>query len=83
MAGAIAFSGALRRGDASGEEEGNAIPAAELATVLPAEGRADWIASQPARDQRLSVVLRPFGHTVMSSEVPATKMAARTFIAPG
>jgi len=43
-AGAIAFSAAVRRGD-TGEEEADALPAADLATVPPAEVRADWIST--------------------------------------
>jgi len=39
--GAVAFSAAVRRGDGPGKEEANAIPAADLAAVLPAEARAD------------------------------------------
>ena len=39
--GAVAFSAAVRRGDDPGKEEANAIPAADLAAVLPAEARAD------------------------------------------
>jgi predicted MFS family arabinose efflux permease len=39
-AGALAFSVAVRRGGA-GEEEADAVPPLELATVFPAEGRVD------------------------------------------
>jgi predicted MFS family arabinose efflux permease len=39
--GAVAFSAAVRRGDGPRKEEANAIPAADLAAVLPAEARAD------------------------------------------
>jgi predicted MFS family arabinose efflux permease len=44
-AAAVAFSGAVRRDNSPGEEEGNAIPAADLAPVLPAEPRADRVAT--------------------------------------
>jgi hypothetical protein len=40
-AGAIAFSAAARRGSDAREEEGDAVPAGDLAAVLPAEARAD------------------------------------------
>jgi hypothetical protein len=40
-AGAIAFSAGARRGSDAGEEEGDAIPARDLAAVLPAEAGAD------------------------------------------
>ncbi|HEY6606902.1 MAG TPA: MFS transporter [Gaiellaceae bacterium] len=40
-AGAIAFSAAARRGSDAGEEEGDAVPTADLAAVFPAEARAD------------------------------------------
>lgn len=40
-AGAIAFSAAVRRSEANGEEKADAVPAGDLATVLPAEARAD------------------------------------------
>jgi hypothetical protein len=43
-AGALAFSAAVRRGDA-GEEKGDAVPAADLAPVLPAEARPDSVAT--------------------------------------
>jgi predicted MFS family arabinose efflux permease len=39
--GAVAFSAALGRGDGAGEQEGDAVPAGDLAAVLPAEARAD------------------------------------------
>ena len=39
--GAVAFSAAVRRGDGAGEEKADSVPAADLATVLPAEARAD------------------------------------------
>jgi predicted MFS family arabinose efflux permease len=40
-AGALAFSAAVRRGSRPGEEEPHPVPAADLATVLPVEARAD------------------------------------------
>jgi small neutral amino acid transporter SnatA (MarC family) len=40
-AGAIAFSAAARRGSDAGEEEGDAVPTADLAAVFPAEAPAD------------------------------------------
>jgi small neutral amino acid transporter SnatA (MarC family) len=39
--GAIAFSAAVRRGDGPGEEKADAVPAGDLAAVLPIEARAD------------------------------------------
>jgi hypothetical protein len=39
--GAVAFSAAVRRGDRAGEEKPDAVPAGDLATVLPAEARVD------------------------------------------
>jgi predicted MFS family arabinose efflux permease len=38
---AIAFSAAVRRSDSDGKEETDALPAGDLATVLPAEAGAD------------------------------------------
>jgi predicted MFS family arabinose efflux permease len=40
-AGALAFSAAVRRGSRPGEEKPHPVPAADLATVLPVEARAD------------------------------------------
>jgi dipeptide/tripeptide permease len=40
-AGAIGFSVAVRRSDRDGEQEPDAVPAADLATVRTAEARAD------------------------------------------
>ena len=40
-AGALAFSAAVRRGDRAGEEKADAVPAGELAPVLPVEARTD------------------------------------------
>jgi MFS family permease len=45
--GALAFSAALRRNDA-GEQEANAAPPIELATVLPAETRMDGSPAEAA-----------------------------------
>jgi predicted MFS family arabinose efflux permease len=39
--GALAFSAAVRRGSRPGEEETHAVPAPDLATVLPVEVRTD------------------------------------------
>jgi predicted MFS family arabinose efflux permease len=39
--GALAFSAAALRGDAAGEEEADAVPSRDLATVLSAEARTD------------------------------------------
>jgi predicted MFS family arabinose efflux permease len=39
--GAVAFSAAVRRGDGPGKEKADAVPATDLAAVLPAEARAD------------------------------------------
>jgi predicted MFS family arabinose efflux permease len=40
-AGALAFSAAALRGEADGEEEADAVPSRDRATVLPAEPRTD------------------------------------------
>jgi predicted MFS family arabinose efflux permease len=40
-AGALAFSAAALRGEADGEEEADAVPSRDRATVLPAEARTD------------------------------------------
>ncbi len=40
-AGALAFSAAALRGEADGEEEPDAVPSRDRATVLPAEARTD------------------------------------------
>jgi MFS family permease len=40
-AGTLAFSAAVRRGDSAGEEEADAVPPGDLATILSAEPHAD------------------------------------------
>jgi len=40
-AGALAFSAAALRGEADGEEEADAVPSRDRATILPAEARTD------------------------------------------